>query len=127
MEIITGEARRQRSDAEKLIVLADAEALGSVTKAARRHGVNPSMVYTWRKLFRERRQKPALAMFAPVHLAAGSLPGAPPMPISPVPEDRGVISVSLGALITLTVPRDADPALAAAITAALAPFAAGRS
>jgi transposase len=130
MEIITGEPRRRRTEAEKLEVLASAEALGSVSKAARLHGISVSMVFLWRKQFRsgalKAQAQAPMPAFAPVALIADvpmatapsetppSLPAAPSLPIS----------ITLGSRIEMRVPVDSDPALAAAIAKALAPFAA---
>jgi transposase len=128
MEIITNEPRRRRTDAEKLAVLADAEALGSVTDAARRHGINPSMVFAWRKSFRDGvlKAEAPMPVFAPVALISEALPDvAPSYSAPPVPLPQP-ISITLGARIEMRVPVDSDPALAAAIAKALAPFAADR-
>jgi transposase len=130
MEIITNEPRRRRTEAEKLEVLASAEALGSVSKAARLHGISVSMVFLWRKQFRDGAFKAQASMpaFAPVALITDvpmvTAPSEPPsLPTAPPPP----ISITLGARIEMRVPVDADPALAAAIATALAPFASERA
>jgi transposase len=55
VEIITSVQRRRRwSSREKLAIVEEAEVPGiSVSAVARKHGVSPSMVFTWRRLARE--------------------------------------------------------------------------
>lgn len=126
MEIITGEPRRRWSDAEKLAVLRDARALGSVSQAARRHGANPSMVYVWRKSLADGvlKTEAPMPVFAPVALITDTPPDVAPAFVAPPVTSSPPISIILGSRIEMRVPVDADPALAAAIAKALAPFAA---
>ncbi len=129
MEIITGEPRRRWSDAEKLAVLRDARTLGSVSQAARRHGANPSMVYVWRKSLPDGEMKAEAPMpiFAPVALIADAAPDVVPVFAAPPVTPSPPISITLGSRIEMRVPVDSDPALAAAIAKALAPFASEQS
>jgi transposase len=55
VEIITSVQRRRRwSSREKLAIVEEAEMPEiSVSAVARKHGVSPSMVFTWRRLARE--------------------------------------------------------------------------
>src|SRR5579864_4661430 len=55
VEVITGVARRRRFSAElKLAVVAETLQPGmSVSYAARRHGLSPSLVFRWRQLMSE--------------------------------------------------------------------------
>ena len=133
MDIITGEPRRRRTDAEKLEVLASAEALGSVSKAARLHGISVSMVFLWRKQFRDGVLKASLGAhvsapaFAPVALISEAPPDVVPAFAAPPVAPSPPISITLGSRIEMRVPVASDPALAAAIAKALAPFAADGS
>ena len=123
MDIITGEARKRWSDEERLAILSEAISTGNVSRTARRHGVNPSMVFGWRKRFALTPPAPTpngagMPGFAPVALIAE----APPTPAPPSPR---AITVAIGAEIRMSVDAGAEPTLAAAIAKALAPFAAG--
>jgi len=55
IEVITSVQRRRRwTAAEKLAMVEESERPGmSVSYVARRHGVSPSQLFTWRKLARE--------------------------------------------------------------------------
>src|SRR5437870_13520825 len=55
VEVITGVARRRRFSTDlKLAVVAETMQPGmSVSYAARRHGLSPSLVFRWRQLMRE--------------------------------------------------------------------------
>ena len=118
MDIITGEARKRWSDEERLAILSEAISTGNVSRTARRHGVNPSMVFGWRKRFALTPNGAGMPGFAPVALIAESPPTtAPPTP--------GAITVAIGSEIRMSVDGGAEPALAAAIAKALAQFAAG--
>jgi transposase len=55
IEIITSVQRRRRwSSQEKLAIVEESELPGmSVSAVARKHGVSPSLLFTWRRLSRE--------------------------------------------------------------------------
>ena len=55
IEVITSVQRRRRwSVAEKLEIVDETEQPGmSVSYVARKHGISPSLLFKWRKLFRE--------------------------------------------------------------------------
>lgn len=55
IEIITSVQRRRRwSSQEKLAIVEESELPGmSVSAVARKHGVSPSLLFTWRRLARE--------------------------------------------------------------------------
>lgn len=55
IEIITSVQRRRRwSSQEKLEIVEESELSGlSVSAVARKHGVSPSLLFTWRRLARE--------------------------------------------------------------------------
>ncbi len=90
MDIILGRARRVRSDEEKRAIVAETMVEGeSVSSVARRHGVNPNMLFTWRKRFRLEDASPATASdvadFLPVAIKG-------PMPVHET-ADRPVIEL----------------------------------
>lgn len=55
IEIITSVQRRRRwNSQEKLVIVEESELPGmSVSAVARKHGVSPSLLFTWRRLARE--------------------------------------------------------------------------
>ncbi len=54
MDIIVGEARRRWSDDEKRAIVAETFIDGeTVARVARRHELNPSMLFAWRKQYRD--------------------------------------------------------------------------
>ena len=53
-EIITIERRRRWSDEDKRRIVGETRGPGaSVSAVAKRYGLNPSQVFTWRRKFRE--------------------------------------------------------------------------
>src|SRR5271165_2483232 len=83
VEVITGvERRRDWTDEEKLAIVAESCQDGVVISAvARRHGLRPQQLFTWRNVYRKReaarlRQGGAPA-FAPVMIAHDRSAGAP--------------------------------------------------
>lgn len=83
-EILTGLERRRRwSDAEKLSILADADAPGAtVTAVAARRDVTRQQIYHWRSL----RRKGLLGAMSPADmtfLAVGSMETPPPVVAAP--------------------------------------------
>lgn len=111
MEIITGEPRKRRSEEEKLAILAEAISTGNVTQTARRHGVNPSMLFAWRKQFGVAPSPNALQPdFMPVLLNDEATP-------SP---QRPVIEIECKSGIRMRIQNGVDAALAAAVAGALA-------
>jgi len=81
VEVITGPERRRRwSNEEKLLLIEDACRPGlSVSVVARRHGINPSQLFAWRRqalaegLVADNRSEPAAhaaLTFAPVEVVA---------------------------------------------------------
>lgn len=63
VQVITGVERRRRfSDGEKVRILAETQVSGaSDCGVARRHGLSPSLLYSWKKAFRDQRST-ALAL-----------------------------------------------------------------
>ena len=105
VEVITGvERRRDWTDEEKLAIVAESYQDGVVISAvARRHGLRPQQLFTWRNVFRKReaarlRQGGAPA-FAPVMIAHDRSAGAPAeTPAGPPTPDgaEGLIEIVLG-------------------------------
>jgi transposase len=122
VDVILGKARRRWSVENKRVLVAETFLPGSsVTGVARRHEINPSMLFCWRKRFRAELgfvKEPDRASFAAVAIAAPETPPAanvvPPMRS----ETRIEIAFADGARMTVT--GAADPALVMAVTKALA-------
>jgi len=74
MQIILGEARRRWSEEEKRAVVAETYVEGeTVNGVARRHKINPNMLFSWRKQYREAVERAAphrrRSVFTPVVIA----------------------------------------------------------
>ena len=80
MEVFTGAGRRRSwSAAEKAAIIAESYGAGeTVCSVARRHGLTPQQLFTWRRLARQAALSPA-TMFVPAVVE----PAAPerPMPV----------------------------------------------
>ena len=117
MEIILGRARRRWSVDQKRAMVAETLEPGtSVSSVARRHGINPNMLFAWRKRFHQERrgggESPAVG-FAAVTLAADR--DAPTLSWS-----GGGIAVEFGSGVRMTLTGAVDPSLAVAMAKALA-------
>jgi len=103
VEVISGvERRRDWTDEEKLAIIAESCQDGVVISAvARRHGLRPQQLFTWRNVFRKReaarlRQGEAPA-FAPVMIAHDHSAGASAeTPVAPPMSIGGLIEIVLG-------------------------------
>ena len=103
VEVISGvERRRDWTDEEKLAIIAESCQDGVVISAvARRHGLRPQQLFTWRNVFRKReaarlRQGEAPA-FAPVMIAHDDSAGASAeTPVAPPMSTGGLIEIVLG-------------------------------
>lgn len=112
MDIILGKERKRWSDDQKREIVAETVAAGEVTSVARRHGANPSMVFSWRKRFLDEQCAPAPPSFMPV-----ALPAAEP-PMHAVTETPTIdLAFACGARLRVTGAVDAD--LVAGIVQAL--------
>jgi len=82
MEVFTGAGRRRTWPAdEKAAIVAESYAPGrTVCGVARRHGLTPAQLFTWRRLARRSRVPKAPALFVPAVVEA--VPGLPPRPAS---------------------------------------------
>ena len=79
VEIFQGQARRRWSAEEKRRLVAETFALGAtVHGVARRHGVNTSQLFTWRKQFRVGLDPSEATPMPPDFAAVMIAPAAPP-------------------------------------------------
>jgi transposase len=130
VEIFRGQARRRWSEEDKRRLVTETLVPGTTVRAvARRHGVNTSQLFTWRKRFRTEPGCPTVAppvpAFATVEIAPA---GAGALPIA---EDAATErdTVALGGLIEIELPRGGrvrisgavEPAVVTAALRALVP------
>jgi transposase len=117
IEVFTGAGRRRAwgADQKAAIVAESYAGAGSVCDVARRHGLTPTQLFTWRRA--ERRRQPALggateAAFVPaiVDTPKGVLPATA--------DDSPLIGVEVGGA-SLWIRRGADIATVTAIVKAL--------
>jgi transposase len=117
MEIILGRARRRWSlDQKRALVAETLEPGASVSGVARRHGINPNMLFAWRQRFREQgpggaAETPALG-FAEVALSDRPAPA--------LAWSGAGIAIEFGSGIRMTLTGAVDPRLAVAMAKALA-------
>lgn len=105
MEIVEAAPRRRRwSEAEKERLVAETCAPGmSVSLVARRRGVDPSLLFRWRRRMLTPTEPPPV--FAPVEVADT----APVLPLTPpVSSGAGMIEIELAGGRRLRVGRDVD-------------------
>ncbi len=123
IEIFTGAGRRREwSDADRASIVAESYAgFDSVSGVARRHGLVPSQLFTWRRLAREAQVAPS--MFVP----ATFVDEGPAASASVVSKSQrtprrgptsGLIEVELGGIV-VRIGQDADAATAVAVLQAL--------
>ena len=120
IEIITGRERRRRwSPAEKAAIVAESEEAGArIIAVAARHDLCPSLLYTWRRQFRERRVLPQeRAGFMPVRLLTAPEEETAPAVVSA--RAGAAIEVLLAGGDRLHVGHNASPVLLRAVIAAL--------
>jgi transposase len=124
VEIFRGQARRRWSEEDKRRLVAETFGPGgTVHGVARRHGVSPSQLFAWRKLYRVgseiERTVPALPSvpgFAAVEIA----PATPPSVANVVPAPSGLIEIELAGGNRVRLSGAVDPAVVAAALRALA-------
>jgi transposase len=119
VEIFHERSRRRWTEADKRRLVAETLAPGAtVHGVARRHGVNTSQLFTWRKQLRvgiEPGTEPAVAGFAAVAIA----PSAPSMG-TVEPTSSGLIEIDLVGGDRVRISGAVDPAVVAAALRALA-------
>lgn len=121
MEIILGQARRHWSEDEKRALVAETFVEGQTVNAvARRHNISRSMLFGWRKQYREALKCAAPSTtaigFTPVTIA-GAEQSVPPPAALPVPMPLIELEFASGA--RLRISGSADPDLVAAVMKAL--------
>lgn len=121
MEIILGKERRRWSDEAKRSMVAETDQPGeTVTGVARRHGVNASMLFAWRKQIQacaapSDETPPALApRFVPLAIASSAPPPALPSSYS-----APTIELQLAGGSCVKIVGAADPDLVATVLKAL--------
>lgn len=104
LEVITGTGRRRRySEDDKARVVEETLAPGAVVShVARRYGLTPQQVFTWRREARERAEASKAVSFAPVVMAAP--------PVADTKTEATIIEIVIGAA-TVRVPPGADAAM----------------
>jgi transposase len=76
VEVLGVERRRRWSEEAKAAIVAEALRPGaSVSLVARRHGLHPNQVFTWRRALSERRAPAARGSFAAVRVLEPARPG----------------------------------------------------
>ena len=106
VEVLGTERRRRWSFQDKLRIVEETMQPGvKVSEVARRHGLAPSVVFTWRRLAREGRLGDAGPAFVPVEITpipVQTMPGASP------PRRTGLIEIILGRGRLIRVDREVD-------------------
>jgi transposase len=106
IEVLGTERRRRWSLHDKLQIVDETLQPGvTVTEVARRHGLAPSVVFTWRRLVREGRLGDTDPTFVPV--AITPVPAQVPSAASP-PRRIGLIEIVLGRGRRIRVDREVD-------------------
>jgi transposase len=106
IEVLGTERRRRWSLQDKLQIVEETMQPGvTVTEVARRHGLAPSVVFTWRRLAREGRLGDAGPTFVPVEIT--------PVPTQTTPmvsssRRTGLIEIVLGRGRRIRVDREVD-------------------
>jgi transposase len=121
---IVASTRRIWSQEQKLAIVAEVEAGASVSQVARRHGLNPGLLFRWR---RKLRTKPGAAAMEPANGAPASRPSPAPrfVPVMLPPPDAAppakpsTIEIVISGGRTVRVGADVDTAALVRIVAAL--------
>ncbi len=117
IEVFTGAGRRRTwSPAEKAAIVAESYGAGeTVCAVARRHGLTPQQLFTWRRLARVAASRPE-ALFVPAVLEAT---GSEAAAAAPPPRSRaGAVEIEIGG-VTVRVGAQASPEVIAAVIHAL--------
>ena len=106
IEVLGAERRRRWSLQDKLQIVEETLQPGvTVTEVARRHGLAPSVVFTWRRLAREGRLDDAGPSFMPVEITP--VPARAPSVTSPS-RRTGLIEIILSRGRRIRVDREVD-------------------
>ena len=106
IEVLGTERRRRWSPQDKLQIVEETMQPGvTVTEVARRHGLAPSVVFTWRRLAREGRLGDAGVAFMPVEIAPVPVQTTP---VGSLPRRTGLIEIVLGRGRRIRVDREVD-------------------
>jgi transposase len=106
IEVLGTERRRRWSLQDKLQIVEETLQLGvTVSEVARRHGLAPSVVFTWRRLAREGRLGDAGPAFMLIEITPVSVQTAP---ITSPPRRTGLIEIILGRGRRVRVDREVD-------------------
>ena len=106
IEVLGTERRRRWSLQDKLQIVEETMQPGvTVTEVARRHGLAPSVVFTWRRLVREGRLGDAGPAFMPVKITPVL---GQTTPIASPPRRTGLIEIVLGRGRRIRVDREVD-------------------
>src|SRR3954470_14421724 len=123
VEIFRGQARRRWSEEDKRRLVAETFGPGATVHGIpRRHGVSPSQLFAWRKLYRVRAgiEGAAPAPGVPGFAAVEITPATPPSVADAVPAPSGLIEIELGRGDRVPTSGAGDPAVVAAALRALA-------
>ena len=107
IEVLGTERRRRWSLQDKLRIVEETLQPGvTVTEVARRHGLAPSVVFTWRRLAREGRLGDPGPGFMPVEIAPVPVQTTP---VGSSPRRTGLIEIVLRHGRRIRVDREVDP------------------
>ena len=121
VEIFHERARRRWSEEDKRRLVAETLGPGAtVHGVARRHGVNTSQLFTWRKQSGRAGIEPVPAPRVPGFAAVAIAPATPPSVADAVPAPSGLIEIELAGGDRVRISGAADPAVVAAALRALA-------
>ncbi len=119
MDIITGEGRRRWSEEEKCAIVAEVLASNEpVSRVARRHNINPSMLFGWRKQYAKAPALVAPATFTPVAITS-SREMEPVRRNEKLQEDHAVLELDFESGARLRVLSSADHELVKAVIKAM--------
>jgi hypothetical protein len=121
---VVADTRRSWSEERKRAIVAEVEAGASVSQVARRHGLNPGLLFRWR---RKLRAKPGAAAMAPDRGVPMSPPPPAPcfVPVMLPPPDAAppakpcTIEIVIAGGRTIRVGADVDTAALVRLVAAL--------
>ena len=122
VEIFRGQVRRRWSEEDKRRLVAETFGPGATLHGiARRHGVSPSQLFAWRKLYRAGAgiEHAVPASGVPGFAAVEITPATPPSVADAVPIPSGLIEIELARGDRVRISGAPDPAVVAATLRAL--------